>query len=83
MAVWVSNRVKGIRNCPYFLTNQANPSTYETLDKHVILGYPRDERSAGGVVLHASSRTVSFSHAPDAKGHMPEDNEVYCPQVQS
>jgi len=39
----VSNRVKGIRNRPYSLTNQANPSTYEILDKPVILGYPRDQ----------------------------------------
>ena len=38
-----ANRIRGIRDCPHFLTGQANPSTYETLDKHVILGYPRNQ----------------------------------------
>ncbi|KIM61053.1 hypothetical protein SCLCIDRAFT_26198 [Scleroderma citrinum Foug A] len=33
MGAWASHRAKGIRNCPYSLTNEVNPSAYETLEK--------------------------------------------------
>ncbi|KAI6144457.1 Fungalysin metallopeptidase-domain-containing protein [Pisolithus tinctorius] len=33
MGAWASNRAKGIRNFPYSMTSEINPSSYATLDK--------------------------------------------------
>ena len=89
MGAWASNRDTGIRNYPYSLANEVNPSTYETLDKPGYWGvHAIGEVWAEmlWVVLqrlinkHGFSDTL-FPPVPDATGRIPEDNDFYRPQA--
>ncbi|KAL4072082.1 extracellular elastinolytic metallo proteinase [Scleroderma citrinum] len=87
MGAWASNRDKGIRNYPYSLDPEINPSTYETLDTPGYWGvHAIGEVWAEmlWVVLqrlinkHGFSDTL-FPPVPDAKGRIP-NNDFYRPQ---
>ncbi|KAG6332045.1 hypothetical protein ID866_7043 [Astraeus odoratus] len=89
MGAWASNRVKGIRNYPYSLTEGVNPSTYETLDKPGYWGVHAIGEVWAEMLWVVSQRLIAkhgFSDTllppvPDADGKIPLDNDFYRPQT--
>ncbi|KAF8551073.1 hypothetical protein OG21DRAFT_1418633 [Imleria badia] len=88
MGAWAANSKKGIRNYPYSLDTEINPSTYETLDKpgywgvHAIgevwaqMLWVLQQRF---IAKHGFSETL-FPPVPDADGTLPP-NDFYRPQT--
>ncbi|KAF5319698.1 hypothetical protein D9619_008666 [Psilocybe cf. subviscida] len=78
MGAWAANRDNGIRNYPYSLDEEINPSTYKTLDKPGYWGVHAVGEVWAQILWVVSQKLIEkhgysdnlFPPAPDAEGHV-------------